>query len=331
MDRAQMTKNFDLTSHNTMGLISRAEYGASILSVEDIKSLHNLAKSMNLPFHVIGGGSNLLPNEAVAAVVGIMSTKGREVLEGTSDYHYVKAAAGEDWSEFVEWTVAQGLGGLENLVGIPGTVGAAPIQNIGAYGLELQDRFHYLKAYDLESGEIITFGKEACHFSYRQSVFKKTIGRYVILEVAFALPKAWAPVRDYLGLNNLPHDATAADIMRYVRKIRSEKLPNWKELGNSGSFFHNPIVTKSVADSIPDAPKYPQPDGSIKLSAAWLIESCGFKGTRQGPVGVYDKHALILVNYGQAVLKDISRLAEKIQSQVSKVYGIELIQEPVQI
>lgn len=224
----------------------------------------------------------------------------------------------------------QGLAGLENLAGIPGTVGAASVQNIGAYGLELADCFHTLTAYDVEERVIRSFGRRECGFGYRQSIFKGA-GRYIILDATLALPQPWRPILSYSGLDMLPETVSPRGAMERVLTLRREKLPDWRTLGNAGSFFHNPVVTPQVAERIPAMPRYPQADGSVKLSAAWLIEDCGLKGYREGKAGVYDRHALIIVNHGGATFADVSGLASTIRSAVMERFGIALVQEPIAI
>ncbi|PZP40159.1 MAG: UDP-N-acetylenolpyruvoylglucosamine reductase [Pseudomonas fluorescens] len=330
MKTLNIIPDFDLTALNTMGLRAQARFGVEMTEAEHIAELIAFAGEQGLPLHIIGGGSNLLPHEQVEAVVAVMATKGREVVGETEDSVLVKVRAGEEWSATVEWTVAQGLWGLENLVLIPGTVGAAPIQNIGAYGVELKDRFHELTAYDTVAGVVRTFDKDACVFGYRQSYFKSVPGQFVVLDVTLALPKNWQPVLGYAGLGDLD-GAPAPEIMNRVADVRRSKLPDWRVFGNAGSFFHNPVVGAEVAAKIEGVPVYPQSDGRVKLSAAWLIEACGLKGYRDGPVGVYDKHALILVNHGGAAFSDIARLTAKIQSEVRARFGVELVREPLEI
>ncbi len=324
----QIISDFDLTPFNTFGLSSHARYGARVRSVSELEELTSFALSQDLPLRVIGGGSNILLRERVDAVVAQMAMKGTEIADATEGQTLVKVQAGEDWPAFVEWTVAQGHAGLENLAGIPGTVGATPVQNIGAYGLELKDRFVSLKAFDLKDGTVRHFAPGDCAFGYRQSVFKTT-DRYVILDVTLGLPRPWRPVLEYQGLDAIPKDADAHDIMQHVLAIRRRKLPDWHVRGNAGSFFHNPIVSTEIAEEIAGAPRYPQADGRVKLSAAWLIEACGLKGFRDGRVGVDEGHALVLVNLGDATFQDVARLASTITTTVKSRFGVELVQEPI--
>ncbi len=327
----QLSPDFDLTRRNTLGLPSKARFGAVIAKSDQIVDLAAQAKAQNLPLYVIGGGSNLVLRDHIDAVIALMATKGKQVTERRHDHVFVTAQAGEDWSEFVEWTVNQNLGGLENLAGIPGTVGAAPIQNIGAYGLELADRFHSLTAYDTHDGRNVTFMREACAFSYRNSFFKRMGNRYVVLDVTFALPENWQPVLNYAGLDDLPPGSDAKTIMDHVLAIRRSKLPDWRVIGNAGSFFHNPVVTPEKAMTIEGTPRYPQGNGTVKLSAAWLIDACGFKGFRHGNAGIYDKHALIVINHGGATYDDVAALALKITQEVEMRFGITLTQEPLEL
>lgn len=323
--------DFDLSRHNTLGLPARARLGATLTSADDVEEIDLRARDEGMPFHVLGGGSNVVLHPDIPAVVGIMASRGRHVERRADGSVLVTAAAGEDWSEFVAWTVGQGLAGLENLGGIPGTVGAAPVQNIGAYGVELADRFERLTVWDREEGVRRRFTRDDCAFSYRQSRFKQAGGRFIVLDVTLALPSRWTPVLTYPPLDKLSAGADAAEIHQHVISVRSSKLPDWRRLGNAGSFFHNPIVAPQVADAIPGVPRYPQPDGSVKLSAAWLIDSCGLKGVREGNAGIYDKHALVLVNHGGASYADIARLATRVKETVHARHGVMLTQEPLEL
>ncbi|MCQ0986956.1 UDP-N-acetylmuramate dehydrogenase [Jiella marina] len=323
--------DFDLSRRNSLGLAARARYGAFVHEAQEIDALARFAGEVGLPFVVLGGGSNVVLHPEIDAVVAVLATRGRAVTGEADGDLLVTAQAGEDWPDFVQWTVAQGFGGIENLAGIPGTVGAAPVQNIGAYGIELADRFHSLTAYDRAERHWRVFRREDCRFRYRQSVFKDDPGRFVITEVTLALPGEWRPILGYAGLDSLDETVDPKTIMERVLALRGSKLPDWRVLGNAGSFFHNPVVSGAVADTIPGAPRYPQPDGTVKLSAGWLIESCGLKGHRVGDAGVYEKHALIIVNHGRATAHDISALAETIKSAVFERFGVTLQQEPLEI
>lgn len=325
-----LTENFDLSAHNTMGLLSVARFGAAIAHADEIPVLFERAQATGLPLHVLGGGSNCLLRAEIDAVVAIMATQGKTIHED-GGVHLVTAQAGEDWPSLVEWTVERGLAGLENLAGIPGTVGAAPVQNIGAYGVELDQRLHALTAYDTIERRFRIFRPAECGFAYRTSLFKQAAGRYIIADVTFALSAEWRPVLHYPGLADTPGLSDARSVMERVLALRTAKLPDWRVLGNAGSFFHNPVVPAALARSIRDAPGHEQPDGRVKLSAAWLIDTCGFKGHRRGAAGVYDKHALILVNHGGATHEDIAELSREITQAVRTRFGVDLVREPVEV
>ncbi|GLU29114.1 UDP-N-acetylmuramate dehydrogenase [Brucella sp. NBRC 12950] len=319
--------NYALASHNTFGLSSVAQFAKTLNTQKDAIQLANFAHQQGLPFYLIGTGSNLILRPKISAVVGLMNILGRKLIGSDADHHFIKASAGEDWPQFVIWTIKQGFSGLENLAGIPGTVGAAPVQNIGAYGLELAERLHALTAYDVKVGAVVTLSREECGFSYRNSVFKAT-NRYIVLDVTFALPKKWRPVLTYQGLNGETF-ANASAVMDRVLSIRAVKLPDWKILGNAGSFFHNPVVDPDFANGIEGPPRHLKSDGRVKLSAAWLIDACGLKGKRIGGASVYEHHALILVNLGEATFEDVSLLAKLVQTTVYEQFGVSLVQEPL--
>ncbi|MCE7029594.1 UDP-N-acetylmuramate dehydrogenase [Jiella avicenniae] len=323
--------DFDLSARNTLKLPATARYGAFVSDAGQIAALDGFARREGLPFVVIGGGSNVVLYPRIEAVVAVLATKGRSVVRQADGSALVTAQAGEDWPDFVQWTVGQGFGGLENLAGIPGTVGAAPVQNIGAYGVELADRFHSLTAYDRVEGRFVDFERSDCRFRYRQSVFKDEPGRFVITEVRLWLPADWQPVLGYAGLDSLSKTADPATVMARVLALRGSKLPDWRILGNAGSFFHNPVVSAELAQSIDGAPRYPQPDGTVKLSAGWLIERCGLKGYRVGDAGVFENHALVIVNHGNATAHDVEGLARTVKSAVREAFAVTLQQEPLEV
>jgi len=276
---------------------------------------------------------------------------GKRLVEDTPKGWLVEAGAGENWHSFVQWTLEQGWPGLENMALIPGTVGASPVQNIGAYGVELQDRFHSLDAIDLETGQTFTLQAAQCGFGYRDSVFKHApgdsrsfglAGRAVIIRVRFWLPKPWRPVLGYLDLERKMaetgiHAPDAQQIFDWVVAIRRAKLPDPAVIGNAGSFFKNPTVTPEQCEDIiardPKVVHYPMPDGSIKLAAGWLIDACGWKGKTMGHAGVYEKQALVLVNRGTTEHPctggEVMTLAKAIQTSVYERFGIRLEPEPV--
>lgn len=321
-------EGFDLSGHNTLGLPSRALYGGVISDIGDIMRMIEFARARYLPFHVLGGGSNCVLAETVNAVVGRIDLPGWRIEQGFSGGVRVTACAGEDWSDLVRRTVGQGIGGLENLAGIPGTVGAAPIQNIGAYGIELSDVFQELTALDTRTGDLVHLGKDACRFAYRHSRFKDEPGRYIVTEVTLSLPRHWQPVLSHAGLKGLPDASDPGAIMAAVLAIRGAKLPDWRITGNVGSFFHNPIVPAHMRQEVGGVPGHPVP-GGIKLSAGWLIEACGLKGHRLGGAGFHAKHALVIVNHGGATFGDVQDLAALAIQRVRDRFGVTLVQEPV--
>jgi UDP-N-acetylmuramate dehydrogenase len=271
-----------------------------------------------------------------------MAIMGRELAGEDTDAWYVRAGAGENWHDFVQWTLAQGWPGLENLSLIPGTVGAAPIQNIGAYGLEISERFHTLDAFDMQTGECVSFGHPACRFGYRDSVFKQEgwhrDGRFVITDVTFRLPKYWQALTRYSDIaaelaSRQIVSPNARDVAEAVISVRQRKLPDPAAIPNAGSFFHNPIVDSASAAALlavdPRLPCYPQPDGSVKLAAGWLIEKAGWKGRNLGPAGMYEKQALVLVNRGGAAGRDVMTLMHAVQADVREKFGVQLTPEPV--
>ena len=292
-----------------------------------------------LPRLVLGGGSNLLFTRDFDGLVLHMAGQGRAVLGERDGKILVRAQAGENWHAFVQYTLEQGLGGLENLSLIPGTVGAAPIQNVGAYGVETKDVFHSLSAFDMASGALLTLDAAACRFGYRDSIFKHPDGRdLIVLDVTFALPAAWRPNLRYAELANAVQEAglaapTPRDVGQLVEAIRRRKLPDPLEIGNAGSFFKNPVVSgadcRRLLEMYPNLVHHAQPDGSEKLAAGWLIDQCGWKGRHIGPAGVYHKQALVLVNLGNALGADVVRLAQAIQSDVAARYGVALEPEPI--
>ncbi|MBL8484059.1 MAG: UDP-N-acetylmuramate dehydrogenase, partial [Rhodocyclaceae bacterium] len=284
----QILEQYDLSACNTFGLPARAARYARAQTLDDVQSA--LAAAQGRRVVALGGGSNVLLARQVDALVLHMCLPQRALAGEDAAAWYVRAEAGVDWHEFVQWTLAQGWPGLENLSLIPGTAGAAPIQNIGAYGLEMDSRFHALEAVDITRGDLRSFSREDCRFAYRDSIFKRELaGRYIITAVTFRLPKAWQPALRYRELaleleSRGIADPGPADIANAVIAIRRRKLPDWRQIGNAGSFFKNPVVTQSEAarllQSAPGMPQYPQGDGSVKLAAAWLIEQCGWKGRR---------------------------------------------------
>lgn len=330
-----LIQDMDLSAANTFRLPSRSRYGAIITSRAELVAAHDFARAQSLPVHVIGGGSNLVLAPQFEGLTLVMAIKGKRSLSRQADANIVEAQAGETWHDFVLWTLDNGLPGLENLALIPGTVGASPVQNIGAYGIELAERFDSLTAFDTATLSFRDFTRDECRFAYRQSVFKAQPGRYIVVSVRFALPIAWTPILNYGGLDTLAPEARTDPraIFDQVVALRQSKLPDPGKIGNVGSFFHNPVVAPAIHEAIrashPAAPAYRQADGSMKLSAGWLIEQSGLKGAREGNVGVSDRHALVLVNHGGGTRAEVEALAARIKSAVMGRFGIALVEEPV--
>ncbi|WP_457790145.1 UDP-N-acetylmuramate dehydrogenase [Pseudomonas sp. PL-6] len=326
-----------LKAFNSFGVEVSARLFAQAHNDDEVREALRLAESHDLPLLVIGGGSNLLLTRDVEALVLRMASRGIRILEDDGERVLVEAEAGEPWHPFVLWSLEQGLNGLENLSLIPGTVGAAPMQNIGAYGVELKDLFVGLTALDRQSGELRDFSLDECAFAYRDSLFKREAGRWLILRVRLQLSRVaalrldYGPVRQRLAAMGI-EAPTASDVSRAICAIRSEKLPDPAELGNAGSFFKNPLVSNAVAERIraehADLVGYPAGEGLLKLAAGWLIERAGWKGFRDGDAGVHRLQALVLVNYGQASGEQLLALARRIQADIQARFGVELEIEP---
>ena len=324
--------NYDLTGRNTLGLKAQSQYAVFIEDEDQLPGLFDMAGQVQLPIRVLGGGSNVILGEHYEGITALMASRGRTLTPTTGGRVILEAFAGENWHELVVWTVLQGLWGLENLAGIPGTVGAAPIQNIGAYGVEICDHFHSLVAFDRTTRAFVTLDREACRFAYRHSVFKEQPGRYVVTRVSLELAENGRAELGYRELSTLERVDHPEKVMNAVLKLRTAKLPDWRILGNVGSFFHNPVLAQAEGRAFvarhPSAPAFPQPDGSIKLSAGWLIEQAGLKGYRDGAVGVSEQHALVLVNHGGAGRTEFMALADHVVAVVVKHFGIRLNREP---
>ena len=328
----------DLAARNTLALAGRAARYASIDEAAQLTA----PELRETPRFVLGGGSNLVLNGDFEGLVVHMTIPGKRLLTEDADAWYVAAGAGENWHDFVQWTLAQGWPGLENLSLIPGTVGAAPIQNIGAYGLEIAERFHSLTAWDFEKQAFFTVDRDACRFAYRDSMFKQEgwhlNGRVAITAVVFRLPKYWQPNMRYadvaqeLAAQNIAAP-TPQDVADAISAVRHRKLPDPATTPNAGSFFHNPVVdaarAAALAASHPGLPRYLQPDGRVKLAAGWLIEQAGWKGKNLGPVGMYEKQALVLVNCGGATGADVRRTMAAVQAAVREKFAVDLTPEPI--
>lgn len=333
-----LARDVDLQTSNTLALPGRAALYAQVETAEQLTDSQLAQK----PRFILGGGSNLVLGGDFPGLVLHMAILGKRLAGEDGDAWYIEAGAGENWHDFVQWTLVQGWPGLENLSLIPGTVGAAPIQNIGAYGLEIAERFHQLTAWDFEKQVFLTVDREHCRFAYRDSLFKQEgwhlSGRVAIASVMFRLPKVWiansgyADVAAELAAQQIKA-ATAQDIARAIIAIRRRKLPDPAETPNAGSFFHNPVVDRATADKLaatyPALPRYPQTDGRVKLAAGWLIEQAGWKGRNLGPVGMYEKQALVLVNRGGASGADVRRTMAAVQADVKARFAVDLTPEPI--
>jgi len=324
-------QNIPLKSFNTFGINVKAKQFVEISSIDELKQVLVLTKD----FFILSGGSNILLLKDMDKLVVHLNTKGIEVVQETSNHVFVKVQAGENWHQFVLWCMDHYYGGIENLSLIPGNVGTAPIQNIGAYGVELKDVMFETEALERGTMEPKVFSNQDCGFGYRNSVFKNKLkDQYIITSVTFKLTKkthqinnSYGTIQSELDKNNIKNPSIK-DISNAVIAIRQSKLPDPKEIGNSGSFFKNPVITishfKDLQKKYPEAPHYVISKDEIKVPAGWLVEQCGFKGKRYGDAGVHKKQALVLVNYGDATGEEIWTLSKKIQKTVLKTFKITL-------
>ena len=322
-------QNISLKKYNTFGIHVNAKRFVSVHSLLELKSIIENEKDIFL----LGGGSNMLLTSDIHKLVIHLDLKGTIVNDTEKDFVFVTAEAGENWHEFVLWCITQNYGGLENLSLIPGNVGTSPIQNIGAYGVEIKDTFHQLEALEIETGKLKVFNSDNCNFGYRNSVFKNELkDKYIIVNVTFKLTKtnhkintSYGAIKDLLQNIKTP---TIKNISDAVIAIRQSKLPDPEKIGNSGSFFKNPVITTGSFEILqkkyPEIPHYIVSKSEVKLPAGWLIEQCGFKGKRFGDAGVHTKQALVLVNHNNATGKEIYHLAEKIQQKVKETFNINL-------
>ncbi len=318
---------YDLTNHNTFGVAASCEHFISIEPDQELAQV--IYQIKDSPLLVLGSGSNILFTKPFAGTV-IKVANDSIIYQEQPDHWVVKVGAGVNWHQFVIDSLKHGAFGLENLALIPGTVGAAPVQNIGAYGVELESFIQSVTAYDITEKKLTVFSKNECDFSYRNSLFKTELGRWLITEVTFKLNKAFKPVLEYKPLDGLKdkEQLTAEHVFNLVIEVRSQKLPDPKILGNAGSFFKNPIVSTEVFADLKKRFKnlvgYEQENKMVKLAAGWLIDNLGLKGYRNGSVGVHKDQALVLVNYGGGTGNDILQLSEFIQNKVLQAYGVEL-------
>jgi UDP-N-acetylmuramate dehydrogenase len=333
---AKLTPNLGLKHRNSFGLDSTAELAYEITSAEQLPDLLRGLKDKKITWRALGGGSNVILPESLPGATLLINILGQEMIRSNNESSWLSVGAGVNWHEFVSWTLDNNLPGFENLALIPGTVGAAPIQNIGAYGVEMGEYIDNIEAFDSAAHAFVTLPKEACRFAYRDSYFKQNPNRFIVTKVVFKIPKAWQARLQYADLakqfSESNSNPSAKQIFDAVCAIRSKKLPDPAVIGNAGSFFQNPIVDKNQYDLLiqqfPDLVSYPDGLDKRKLAAGWLIDQCGFKGKRIGPVGVYEKQALVLVNHGGGTSTDILGLAKNIQEEVLRKFGVQLEIEP---
>ena len=323
--------NFSLKKYNTFGIEAKAKQFVAVHSVEDLKTV--LVENQSQPKFILGGGSNMLLTQDIQALVIHIDLKGIKVLKEDDNFVWVESQAGENWHEFVLWTIDQNFGGLENMSLIPGNVGTTPVQNIGAYGTEIKDTFVSCDAMNIATQEMKTFTKDDCHFGYRESIFKhEAKDQFIITSVVFKLTKhihkiniSYGDITKELEKQNVI-TPTLKDVSNAVIAIRQSKLPDPKELGNSGSFFKNPIISKEQFEKAralhPEMPHYVISETEVKVPAGWLIEKAGFKGKRFGDAGIHKNQALVLVNYGNATGQEILNVSRDIQATILKEFGI---------
>lgn len=340
----EVASNTTLKPFNTFGIDATAHHLVKIHSIEELQQVLRQDRWQEMPKVILGGGSNILFTSSDVPLVLKMDIRGIEVVEEDNEAVWIKVGAGEDWHELVMYCIDQGWGGVENLSLIPGTVGAAPMQNIGAYGVEIKDVFTQLEAVDIETASPRTFRAEECKFGYRESVFKNIYkGKYIITSVNFRLSKQPAINTSYGTIEEVLTErlgptgvksASIRDVSEAVVHIRQSKLPDPKKIGNAGSFFKNPVVPRAKFEELrqqfPSVPGYPVSEQEVKVPAGWLIEQAGWKGKRLGSIGVHDRQALVLVNHGGGTGEAIQKLAYDIQQSVQEKFGI-LIQPEVNI
>jgi UDP-N-acetylmuramate dehydrogenase len=339
-DGYTIVENASLQGRNTFRVPARAKLLIDVRKPAALGELFGYAALKTQPLLVLGEGSNILFTRDWPGVVLSIAARGIAVLDDDGDRARIRVEAGENWNDFVRWSLGRGFAGLENLVLIPGTVGAAPIQNIGAYGAEVREFVACVEAWDRNAGNLLRIDNADCAFDYRDSLFKRDRNRYVVTAVEFGLPRQREPRIDYAGVREElaalgVTEPTAPTVAKAIARIRMRKLPNPALIGNAGSFFKNPLVDTAKAAALrgqqPGLPVWPAGDGRAKLSAAWLIESCGFKGLREGDAAVSEQHALVLVNHGHASGAQIWALAERVRNGVCTRFGVELEPEPLVI
>lgn len=334
----EFQSDVSLQNYNTLAVPARARYFVSLNDSSQLPEALAFALERDLSILVLGGGSNVVLREDFPGLVLHLNWRGRELVDSDAEFYWLKVAAGENWHQLVLYCLEKSYWGLENLALIPGSVGAAPIQNIGAYGVELKDVFAELEAWEIQSGKSVTFNTEACEFDYRDSVFKNSLrDRYIITSVTFKLRRAPQLVLSYPALKAALPDRPVEEIgprelAEAVCRLRTEKLPDPTQIPNAGSFFKNPIIELSQFECLqqdyPELVSYPVDDQRVKLAAAWLIDQAGWEGVTQGPVAVHSQQALVLTNSGRAMGSEVLALAEKIQQSVNEKFGVQLEPEP---
>lgn len=329
----QIHKNFSLKKYNTFGIEAKAGQFVSVQSVDELITVLN--ENPTTKKFILGGGSNMLLTQDIDALVIHLDLKGKKIIDENDDFVWVESQAGENWHEFVIWTINQNFGGLENLSLIPGNVGTTPIQNIGAYGVEIKDTFVLCEAIHIETQELMIFTNEKCKFGYRESIFKNEVkDEFIITSVVFKLTKknhklntSYGAIETELEKQHITNP-TLKDVSNAVISIRQSKLPDPKELGNSGSFFKNPVILKTdfekIQQKFPEMPHYVVSETEVKVPAGWLIEQAGFKGKRFGDAGIHKNQALVLVNYGKATGQEILAVAKDIQATIEATFSISI-------
>lgn len=329
----EIVKNYPLKALNTFGITASAAEFVSVTTVEELVTV--LKENKGKKLFILGGGSNMLLTQDIDALVIHVNLKGIEVVNLDENTVQLKAMAGENWHNFVQYCIGQNYGGIENLSLIPGNVGTTPIQNIGAYGVEIKDTMVSCEAVEIATGELKTFTNADCHFAYRESIFKGALkGQFIIVSVTFGLTTkdhilhtAYGDITTELTSKNII-SPTIKEVGEAITTIRQSKLPDPKVLGNSGSFFKNPIIPKAQFDALhqkhPAMPHYVVSDTEVKVPAGWLIEQCGLKGSRFGDAGVHAKQALVIVNYGNATGQELLDLSRKVQQTVLDTFGIAI-------
>ena len=329
----EIQNHFSLRNYNTFGIEAKAKEFVAVHSIEELETI--LAENKLKKKFILGGGSNMLLTKDIDALVIHIDLKGKKIVEENDDFVWVESQAGENWHEFVMWTIDNNFGGLENMSLIPGNVGTTPVQNIGAYGTEIKDTFVSCSAMKIDSMEMKSFVNAECHFGYRESIFKNEVkDQYIITSVIFKLTKrnhkiniSYGDITAELDKLNIK-TPTLKDVSNAVITIRQSKLPDPKVLGNSGSFFKNPIVLKSdfelIHKKFPEMKYYEISETEVKVPAGWLIEQAGFKGKRFGDAGIHKNQALVLVNYGNATGQEIVNVSKEIQETIFQKFGIHI-------